>query len=554
MFDPLKKNSNRERTHIVIIITIVILLTSIPYLYGHLNKVEGYFYNGIHSLSHGDFSVYYSYINQIRDGQILIYNNFALEESQRGIFNIFWFISGLFARITNLSASNTLFIIKILLIPPAILLFYTFIGVFFKKINDKITALWILSFSSGIGTFAIPFLISHIETKPFDWPIDYWVPESNTFLTLYHIPHSIASLMLMISIYFLIIKAIHTGSTKKALTAGICGLVLFNFHPYHVITINMIISIYLLKELIIRPKQWILYVKIFLAWFIPSTLSVIYHYILIVTDFTIGVRAGQNITTTPPFIYIILGYGFLFLFAVIGLYYYFRNKKNIETETELFDFVVIWFIVNTIMLYFPITFQRRFLTGYHIPIVLLTVYSFNFLKEYFYIRKLKGNNYLLITLTVIFLGLSSLTNVIRDIIFVKNANINFYTPIELKETMKWLQQRNDKFTTLTYDEFQDNEPFSPSVWIPAYINRKTYISHDHETLFYYDKKNLLKKLMEDNNETRWNDFYKNFNIGYVLVKNNGSGSYYNVTSLEEVYRNKRYLIYKTDLIQDEATQ
>lgn len=540
--------SGYEWKHIKICIGTVLALSLAPFIFGYIITPDGYFYNGLHALTHGDFSVYYSYINQIKNGQTLLYNNFTLEPHGSGTFNIFWFVVGKTAKLLHLTPAIALLVFKAILIPICIVTLYYFTSIFFAETKKRIIALWLFCFSSGVGTFAIPFLLNTAHTKPLNWPIDYWVPESNTFLTLYHLPHSILSLTLILLIYILFLKSLHYKNWKYSLYAGLLGLILFNYHPYHTVTVNAVIGFYLLVQFLQNKKDWILYLKIFLMWFLPSTLMVIYHYLLIISDFIIGTRATQNITVTPSLLYVVLGYGVVFFAALFGLYYFFKHKKNLSEKYPYFDFIAYWFILNSILLYFPITFQRRFLSGYHIPMILLAVFGLSFYSTQIkdFVKKKKEFIYPLLFLA---LFLSSFVNVVRDFTLMTNHNPNLFNSIKMQEAIQWFADHNtDNHIILTEDSFDQEQPFSASFWIPSYINQKTFISHNHETLFHTEKSAELKNLVLQNDSIAWTDFYKKYNIGYIMLKDSTQNRYYNSANLEQVYSNNGYLIFQTDLV------
>lgn len=546
----LQKISRYEWKHLWAITLIIITLSAVPFIYAHLSAPEGYEYNGLHSLTRGDFPVYYSYINQIKNGQELLFNNFALEEQTTPILNIFWLLLGKFALLFKLEPATVIQLFKIVLTPVAIISLYIFTSYFFSDIKKRLMAIWTLCFSSGFGGYAIYIFLSHRTTRSENWPIDFWVPESNTFLTLYHLPHFILSLTLIVSIYYLFLRALETKKSLYALYAGLLGLILFNFHPYHTLTVNSVISIYLAYKLFTQPKDWFLYIRIFLLWFIPSTVSVIYHYLLILTDFAIGSRALQNVSLTPPPIYIFLGYGFVLIFAICGLYFYFKNRKTNFTDINHFDFIVIWFIVNSLLLYFPIAFQRRFLAGYHIPMVLLAIFSLQFFNNKLS-NYLRTNKYLLANLLIFFVLFSNFANVVRDFVLIHQNEANFYNSYEMKETIEWLEKNNNGYVSLSPNYFVHSAPLSISFWIPATINQKTYLSHGHETLFAEEKYTLFKDLTNKNDPNAWTNFYEEFNIGYVILEPSPQNVYYNSRNLTEVFSNEKYTIYQTHVIENQ---
>ena len=190
----LKKN---ELFFIFKVAIVLIILTTAPYLYGFIKTPQNYHYLGIH-LAPSDIFVYESDVNQAKDGDILLTNLFHNDLPTEKNFNIFWITLGLLSKILNLPAFITIHLVRIILIPISLFSIYLLVSLFFiKEIKRKI-ALILIAFSSGLGAILSPILspFNYMDEKIgyYNWPMDLWVSESNTFLTFYQSPHFIASL------------------------------------------------------------------------------------------------------------------------------------------------------------------------------------------------------------------------------------------------------------------------------------------------------------------------------------------------------------------------
>src|SRR3989339_80793 len=110
---------------------ILVILTGIPYLFAYLMTKDGMVYNGIHALSPGDVAVYYSYINQIKDGHYFFKDLFTSEPQSLATFNVWWFLVGWLARFFNLSVVFAFQLSRLLMIPVLVITAYLFISYFF---------------------------------------------------------------------------------------------------------------------------------------------------------------------------------------------------------------------------------------------------------------------------------------------------------------------------------------------------------------------------------------------------------------------------------------
>ncbi|MBN1779381.1 MAG: hypothetical protein JW816_04150, partial [Candidatus Buchananbacteria bacterium] len=362
--------TQKEWQFVLWLIIIMIIITSLPYLVGYLSAWPGYVYNGLHSLSPGDIPVYYSYIYQVSHGQWLAKDLFTSEVQTVGTFNVWWFLVGGLAYLLHLSAPAAFHLSRILTIPILLVVVYLFISYFLAEQRQRKLAMLFLLFASGLGFFfAGP--INQLDltyTQAYWWPIDLWLTEAVTFNVLYQSSHFIVSLVLMLLIFLLILLAFDQNKFRYAFWGGVLALIYFNFHPYYLPSMLATLGVYWLylsvrSGRILWQKLWYLIpVGIF------SLVDAIYHFWLITAQPVIGLRALQNVTVISPIIFVVIGYGALWVGFLAGLVALFKKKQIAK-----YSFLLIWFLVNIFFIYSPFPFHSRYVQGMHIVLVIFTV-------------------------------------------------------------------------------------------------------------------------------------------------------------------------------------
>jgi len=504
-----KSITKKEWRFVILLSIVMILIFGLPCIYAYLNAPVGYFYNGLHTLTPGDYPVYFSYINQIKAGHWELRDYFTSEAQPLGLLNFFWLAIGLMARLFSLPADIAFHLARFLLIPLFFIIFYIFTSYFFTSKNQRKLAVLFIAFSSGIGTFFASYFLKYpfsLDDATYKWPLDFWIPELNVFSILSHSPHIIFSFILMVAFILLMLLAWDNHNYWYSMAAGIVGFVWFNFHPFFFPYVVFILLPYLIY-LIVKTKKIKLAGHYVLAMILSSPF-VFYHYYKIKTDLVIGARASQNILLTPPFLFVFLGFGFLLIFSVIAIVYLAQKKLLFKNSKHVF--LVIWLIASLFLIYAPIFFQRRFLMGMQIPMVFLIVILLADWVKSHPNSKILANKFLFIVLFVIFFCFSSFFNLVRDVYYFHTHFYHFYLPQEFKTGLNWLNDNNQANKAILSYELTGE-------FIPGYINQPAYLAHGIETINYQDKRNEVYKFFADQfSEDQAREFLKTNQIGYVF--------------------------------------
>lgn len=506
--------SQGESRFVFCCILVVIILTGLPYLYGFLMAPSGSTYTGIHSLAPGDINVYYSYLEQVKQGNILFQDLFTAEPQAKTLFNPFWLIAGLFASLFHLSGALALQLIRLLLVPIFILALYKFLKYIIADIKIRKLALIFLLFSSGLGGVLVPALTPYKYIADngayYNWPMDLWVPESNTFLTLYHLPHILFSSILIVVIFLLFMRAVLENKKFFAFLAGGCSLILMLFHPFHLFTIWLVPLVWLVVLILVSKDINWRRLKIYLIYVISSLPAVIYQLVFQLTDKFAQARLAQNILITPKPWLVLISYGFLLVFALIGAL---LVLKRID-QKQLF--LVIWATVQLALIYAPIFFQRRLSQCLHIPLAILAASGIlalwrlvsKYLGNYFEHRLIRVFIFLVVFFPL-FAG-STIYVLVNDVSLYTESNIPFfYLNKDITNSFAWI-----KDNTSEQDVFLSEVRFAN--FIPGWTGRKIYAGHGVETINYLEKLENVKEFFGDQEWDR-HKFLNQQGINYLFL-------------------------------------
>ncbi len=539
-----------EKKFLQVISVVIIIVTTTPYLYGYVSAKDDQVYTGLHALAPGDIPVYYSYINQIKQGSNTIKDLFTAEPQSIGMFNIWWWWIGKMASWFDLSAPFAFHLSRVLVLPFFVLVLYLFIALFFQEAVKRQVALLFVMFSAGLGVYFAPLFSSlPINTNRYLWPIDLWLTEAITFNSLYHSSHFIASLLFSLAILGVMILALENNNWRYGVVGGVLAFVYFNFHPFYVPVIYVSIFVYLCYlQLQAKRIDW-QKVFVFSVFVLLSLPMVLYHLWVIVSEPVLAVRALQNITTISPFVFVVIGYGLLWLGGVLGLAVLAVKQNKVWGR---FVILISWLVINWVLIYSPVPFSSRYIQGTHIILSMLTVvflfWFFSYLKQrhYYFYQLLIGNKILLAVLFVLFFSLSVIFSIARDIYYFTYqpgiSSISMFISNDIKEALDWLNRQEKKGVVLA-------EPNILAKFVPAFSQQPTFIAHGIETINYQNKLDQFKWFWSDRSTHQAKyDFLKRVNIEYVLFspyeKKWGDYNPSGIPNLQEVFRNKAVVIYR----------
>jgi len=360
----------REWAGVTALAAAAMIVTSLPPLYAlYIGQQRGQVWTGLQFLSPGDLNVYLSYIEQVRQGRWLFVNLYSTERLVP-VLNVLWLAVGLLGRALHLAPLAAYHLVRVLLIPLFAFSAYSLTAWFVRPVRRRLAAFALFFFGSGLGFYFVPLFRNTISTMyRYEWPIDLWVAESNAFLTSLYSPHFIASFALFLSAFFLLFFSFSSDRKLHALFAGLAALALFEFHPFHAPTLYAVPLVWLAWRAFRHGpdlKKWLNY-AIFCAVSAPA---VVYQFFL--THYGPGAKqmVSANLTITPSIWHVLIGFGLVSLLWPLG--YWLARREEGDADGR-WDLLLAWVVTQLLLVYGPITFQRRLLEGLEFPLVILSV-------------------------------------------------------------------------------------------------------------------------------------------------------------------------------------
>lgn len=496
-----------EYFFVFLVIFMIMFLNIFPYYYA--NKVSpanlkftGNFYYI------DDYNTYLAKAAQGEEGRWLLINKFTSKESKPRFIYIFYILLGHLSRILKINLENLFFISRIILGITLLVAIYFFIRGIIENMKLRKIIFLIICFSSGFGWLVLSSFSEMIKGHDLQ-PIDLMRPEANPIERFTNVPHYLLAHILLILAILFFIKSLDKKSYLYSIISGFLALFLSLVLPFHTIVLYALLVIFLVFNAIRKVVRSFDF-KSFLLIFFISLPSFLWMAWLSFFDSIWSQMNKQNIVSSPPFIYIILGYGLLFLLAVLGIYYIFKNKE------KKLQILPLWFLVVLVLIYLPFKIQFRFLeTAFYVPVSILAGYGlFLLFPTYFNERKEQIRKYNLYRKCVIWIfiitilgtvflfnKLNSILSSLPSIIFIEKQFLSDFG---------WIKDNIDRKSVIL-------SSYQTGNIIPGLTGHTVYVGHWAETI------NLDEKLQKVSDfyhaqisADQAYDFLKQNKISYVI--------------------------------------
>ena len=278
---------------------------------------------------------------------------------------------------------------------------------------------------------------------------------------------------------------------------------------------------------------------------LPTTL---YQYWAIRSEPVFYQRALVSATWSPQIWWLLLGFGFVLLLAVIGALTPAARARF--ADTPALRLLLVWAVVGIAVAYVPVAFQRKLLMGEHLPLCVLAGATIAALTA-----KLSGNfPRLAAFFTVVLCVPSNLLWLQRDMDRL-DTNVGStarqpYLTLGERDALRFLHghaQENDNVLVSPDATAHLRFPFTPlepylSVYVPAYTGCVVYNGHWSETAqFEHKYGETMRFFRDDTPDTYRIDLLGTHHIHYLLYDNRLSkGSLQNAAGETLLMKNRPY--------------
>ncbi len=545
-----KDIERKEWIFLAVVWLISAVVAFLPMAIGYFMTPVGSIFLFRRSLNTGDYSVYFSQIDQAKHGIFFFKDLFTQESQTFGVLNPLWYLVGILANIFSLSSFVVLQLASFLLIPVYLLSAYCLISYFLNEKNKRKICFILFVFASGIGWW-----ISFFNYQNFLSPS---IQDAEAFspAVLSSPPHYIASITLLILVFLFSFYAIDRNKLKYSFWAGFCALLLFSFHPYHVYTVFGVLFVFLMAEFLIEKKVYIKHIAHYVILLIFSTPPIIY-YLWVFSNIPVRQQTfSHNITLTPALWIVLTDYSIFLILAVLGIVSFLKGKDIDKKKV----FLIVWVITQFFLIYLPINTNKRLLEGLNIPLIILATYGLFFIfknqlealfagrKEGFYgISEYLENLFKVVLFFVVLFCISNVMIFLNDIYFFKYYSAA-YLPIDSESAMLWIR-KNTPIQSVILSSFIDQSSYIDGNIIPLIAFRPVYYGHGSETAYPLEKKEMMDNFFKKYNSAEREEFLKENNISYLFwgPEEKEMADNFNPDEesyLQKVYSNNSVSVYK----------
>ncbi|MCE5239802.1 hypothetical protein LLH23_15150 [bacterium] len=402
---PSNGTTRRELVWVVLWAAFVMLLTCIPYVYA-MQRADGRSFSGfVWGVDEGN--VYLTWMRQAAEGEVLFRNQYSTEPENPRFVNVFLQLGGRVSRLLHVDLRVMFHVLRLLGGVFLLVSFYLLVAELTRDRVARWAALALASVGSGCG-----WLIVLVWPQSGIHPVDVgqaWQtqPEAVTFLSLLLNGLFATSMALMCLTFLFALRAMR-GDRRAVWWGGLCLLVLGNIHTYDVFAVWVALGV--TAGIGIRDSGFgkrLATVAAIVAIGLPSVLWSLY------ATFTDPSFLAKGLTPTPAFRFVdyAVAYGLVGLLAVVGAVLTLRGQPLAlegsdiirpavpgsallpkgEATTPLTAgrmvsgpsgrLPVVWALANALVLFIPVSFQRKMIEGLHLPLCILAGFAVSWLAQ-----------------------------------------------------------------------------------------------------------------------------------------------------------------------------
>ena len=484
-------SDSEERLYPNIILVLVVLLVTLPYIFATTNAGENHIFNGF-LLNPIDGNTYLAKMYQGWEGKWRFDLPYTTEPGEGVFLNLFYISLGHFARTFNL---HLIFVFHVFRILGSIVLLKTmwwFYGANnSKKLYRKI-AFTIAAIGSGMGWMLVPF--GYLTS-------DFWVAEAYPFLSSYANPHFPIGLALLLIIIYP--NYDRNLNTRDLAVRSVSSFMLSILNPFCVVIALMVLGGLVFwmgfKKVNIR--------NISFRWMtvaISGLPFIIYYLWIIKTHPILSIWNDQNITISPEAWDLIISISPLVFLCIVSFLKI--VKKKVDSNKNFQSMLAIWIVLGLIIIVVPLNIQRRFMTGLYIPLAGFAAYGL----ESFVTDSKRRYSLTLISLLILILP-TNLIIILGGLGSIRNHDPQIYLTSYEGEILNYINEELEQDSVIVCSP-------SMGLFIPAYTGRRVIYGHPYETAFAEEKEFEVNEFFKNSlSEIQKENFLLENNAQYVLI-------------------------------------
>jgi len=475
------RNGRRAIGDVLPVWVALAVLTTLPYLVAQSRAPGGHVFTGILT-AYDDTFTYLAWMRQGADGRVLMCDLYTAEPQECEFFLPLWTALGLSARMTGASLALTFHAARLI---ASLLLLIVARSVARRVLKTRARlrfSLWLYAFSGGLGWLVYAFNNRNdlLNAGVISGSADLNLPEAIAFRSAYAQAHFTFGAAMVSGAINLLFSALKETKPFRAVLAGAVVSVLAVVHPY------LIVVVVAVSAVVFALWPWLpaqreggpdgrLAPVVIASWFCVAALPGV-AYLLYLRRSNEILREWLRITDSlsPPPVEYVLGFGLVAALALAG------SGVLWKMRAPYGRMILVWILVQSALLYAPVSFQRRLIEGLQLPLcIAASVAAFSLVRRTTRSKRFKR---LRAPMLVSLMLIASLTNVgfiVGQIISPARAmgasDPRRYAPSDLVAALEWLRA-NTEHDRLLFSSYLTGN-LAPSI-----TGSRVYLGHYGQTL------------------------------------------------------------------------
>lgn len=540
------KISLQEWKFIALVTGVVLVLSSLLYIFAASSAPENRHFMGF-ILNVSDHAQYLSWYKAFQSGFLI--SNLLTSESNRPLFfNLLWFILGRIGLYTGIDYAWIYQIFRWISGISFALMVYISAAWFFPSILHRKFAFLTIILGSGLGWILVVMKYT-ITRGELLFPLDLYVAEGNSFLSLLGYPHFLEASAFILLIFWLLLIGEERQKFRYPFIAAVAAFLLGWQHGYDLVIVWSVPLGYIgVRWLIDRvlPVYWIkaLILLIIISW--PPAL-----YAVLLTRFdplwqeVLAQFANAGVyTPTPPHMLILMGLPLLV--AIMTFLHYLRlwwsQRQSLRSSARNLAFLCTWFLVGWGLCYLPTDFQIHMINSWQVPVGLLATAGFlDYFLPRFNFWRMKNAPQRVMGLALLLIIPTNIYLLAWRFVDLNRHDYPYYIYQGEYQALKWLEHNAPAGAVIM-------SAMEVGQFIPGISGKKAFLGHWAQTVNFYAKRDVVKEFFDlQTGEERRREIINQYDVDYVfwgmveqeLGRYNPDYSYF----LSKVYEAEQVKIY-----------
>jgi hypothetical protein len=525
----------RDEWRFVAVVTLLTLaLTTLPYLFGVLTSPPDRQFMGfmLDVPDHGQYLAWYKSFQS----SLLVPNKLTPEPNDPIFFNLLWFALGRIGALIGWGYALIYQLFRLAASAFFLVTLYVFCALMMDRPSWRRTAFTIISLGSGLGwIWVIHKYISRLGDVIY--PLDLYVAEGNSFLSILGYPHFIAAAGLILCVFILLFLGARRAQLRYAVMAGAIALILGWQHAYDLLILYGVPGVYTVLLAIRQrrlPAYWVP------ALFIMGIMSVwpaLYSVWLTTADPLWEAVLDQFVNAgvfTPDPLHLLILMGLPLITALVALILRWRQRDAAvekpprsftkpacpesgrgaegprpEPRHELAEgpaegplrqdaelFILTWFVVGFLLNYVPTDFQIHMLNSWQVPVGLLATWGLYYHIIPTLTTRLGRPAHLLPALFVLLSLPTNLYLLTWRFVDLQRHDYPFYLSRDEVTALHWLDANSVPddivLSSLTVGQY-----------VPGIAGNTAFLAHWAQTVDFYTKEKIVTNFFDPASDDTW---------------------------------------------------